>query len=135
MGDALPPGAVPWIAALLGLLVGSFLGVLVLRLPKRMPVVAGRSACPHCGHVLGPFELVPLASWLIQRRRCRACGHALSAFYPAMEIAAAAVAGGIAILVPWPAMAPAILLGWALLVPAAWAMRRICGSRSGRVRS
>jgi leader peptidase (prepilin peptidase)/N-methyltransferase len=135
LGDALPPGAAAWIAAIVGLLVGSFLGTLVLRLPKRMPVVAGRSACPHCGHVLGPLELIPLVSWVVQRRRCRACGHALSAFYPAMEIAAAAVAGGIAMLVPWPLLVPAILGGWALLVPAAWAIRRICESRLRRVRS
>ncbi|MBV9991202.1 MAG: prepilin peptidase [Alphaproteobacteria bacterium] len=103
-------------AGLIGLAVGSFLGVLVLRLPHRQPVAMARSQCPHCGHVLRPGELIPVASWLIQRRRCRACGATLSAFYPVMELAAAAVAIGAAVFLPWPESIFACLAGWALLV-------------------
>lgn len=109
-------------AALVGLVVGSFLGTLVLRPPKRLPVVTGRSACPHCGHRLGALELVPLVSWLVQRRRCRACGHPISVFYPAMEIAAAAVAVLCAVLMPWPFAIAACIAGWALIVAAARAI-------------
>jgi len=118
----MPALAVAIAAALVGLVVGSFLGTLVLRPPKGMPVVTGRSACPHCGHVLGPLELIPLASWLVQRRRCRACGHPISAFYPAMEIAAAAGAAASALLMPWPASVAICLGFWALLVVVARAI-------------
>jgi leader peptidase (prepilin peptidase) / N-methyltransferase len=95
--------------------VGSFLGTLVLRLPERRPIVVDRSACPACGHALGPLELVPLASWLALKGRCRHCGARLGAFYPLIELAAVAVA-------LWAASATAGLdlwasagLGWALL--------------------
>src|SRR6478752_1170431 len=77
---------------LLGLVVGSFLGVLVVRLPRREPVILARSACPHCGHELTATELIPVVSWLIQLRRCRTCKAKLSGFYPAIELAAAAIA-------------------------------------------
>lgn len=64
--------------------VGSFLGLLILRLPGR--VVWGRSACPHCGERLRIRDLVPLLSWLVHRGRCRFCGAALPLFYPAVEV-------------------------------------------------
>lgn len=111
-------------AALLGLVVGSFLSVLVVRLPKGEPVAMVRSCCPRCGHQLEAMELIPLLSWLIQRRKCRACGGEISAFYPAMEIAAALVAVAAAALVPWPMTIAAGLLGWVLLALGAWALRR-----------
>ncbi len=104
------------IAAVVGLLVGSFLGTLVLRPPKGLPVVTGRSACPACGHRLTAIELIPLVSWAVQRRRCRACGWSIPAFYPAMELAGAAVAGGAIGLVPWPFSVAACLAGWVGLV-------------------
>jgi len=110
-------------AGLVGLTVGSFLGVLVLRLPRREPVAMARSACPHCGRVLKPMELVPLASWLIQRRRCRGCGARLSAFYPLMELLAAAVAIAAVALMPWPESIAVCVAGWTLLVAAGLALR------------
>ena len=95
--------------------VGSFLGVIVLRLPEGRGVVAGRSACPACGRALGAADLVPLASWALLRGRCRSCGAALGAFYPAIELAALAVAlWSVAVLPGWLAHAGA-LLGWTLL--------------------
>lgn len=112
------------LAALIGLVVGSFLGVLVLRIPKRMPIVFSRSACPACGHQLSAVELVPLFSWLIQRRRCRVCGARIPFFYPAMEIAAAFVAILAVIFVPWPYLVPVCLVGWAALVMGAWLIPR-----------
>ncbi len=74
------------------LAVGSFLGVLVLRLPDGRPVAVGRSACPHCDRPLGPRDLVPLLSWLWARGRCRYCREAIGWFYPAIELAALGVA-------------------------------------------
>jgi leader peptidase (prepilin peptidase)/N-methyltransferase len=107
-----------------GLLVGSFLAVLVLRLPKRLPVVIARSACPQCGHELGALELVPVLSWLIQRRRCRACGGRISGFYPFMEIASALVALAAFWEMDWPEAVLACIAGWSALVVGAWAIRK-----------
>ncbi len=64
-----------WLAAaLIAPFVGSFLGVLAVRLPARQPVAFGRSHCPDCGATLGIADLVPLVSWLAARGRCRHCG-------------------------------------------------------------
>lgn len=111
-------------AALVGLAIGSFLSVLVVRLPERAPIAMARSRCPRCGRTLGPAELIPLLSWLVQCGRCRACGGAISTFYPAMELAAAAVAVAAVALVPWPLALAAALAGWMLLALGAWALRR-----------
>ena len=72
--------------------VGSLLGVLIRRLPEGRPVAIARSACESCGHRLGPAELVPVASFLIQRGRCRHCGAAIAPMHLAIELAAVGVA-------------------------------------------
>src|SRR3546814_1883180 len=72
--------------------IGSFLGVLVKRLPVGAPVLWGRSACPVCGHALGYADLVPVLSWLVQYARCRHCAARIDPFYPATELAALGVA-------------------------------------------
>jgi leader peptidase (prepilin peptidase)/N-methyltransferase len=86
------PGASGWALLLAAPIVGSFLGVLIRRLPEKRPIVWARSACEGCGAVLTVRDLVPLASWARSRGRCRHCGRALGWFYPAVELAAAAVA-------------------------------------------
>ena len=86
------PGASGWALLLAAPIVGSFLGVLIRRLPEGRPIVWARSACEGCGAVLAVRDLVPLASWARSRGRCRHCGRALGWFYPAVELAAAAVA-------------------------------------------
>ena len=73
-------------AACLGAVAGSFLNCAALRIVKGEPFVKGRSHCPHCGHVLGPLELVPVISWLVQRGRCRACGAKISPRYLIAEL-------------------------------------------------
>ena len=73
--------------------IGSFLGVLIWRLPQGRPVVLARSVCEHCGVTLGVRDLVPLASYVWQRGRCRACGAAIAPFHPVVELAAVGVAG------------------------------------------
>jgi leader peptidase (prepilin peptidase) / N-methyltransferase len=72
--------------------VGSFLGVLIIRLPSRAPVALARSACAHCGTRLGALDLVPLVSFAVFRGRCRYCRAPIGLFYPAVELAAIAVA-------------------------------------------
>ncbi len=73
-------------AFVLGLVVGSFLNVVIHRLPRGESVVFPPSRCPHCGTRLGPAELVPVASYLVQRGRCRHCGRPISPRYPLVEL-------------------------------------------------
>ncbi len=70
---------------LLGLCVGSFLNVLIYRLPKEEEFVRTPSHCMTCGHELKWYELIPVFSWLAQGGKCRACGVKLSAQYPIVE--------------------------------------------------
>lgn len=107
------------LAALLGALIGSFSNVVIHRLPAGASIVRPRSSCPRCGRELGPLELVPIASWLVQRGRCRGCSAPISARYPAVE---ALVAVGFA-LIAWrwsmidhPVAFAFLALWWTLLV-------------------
>lgn len=65
-----------WVAGAVvaGLLIGSFLTVVVDRVPRGASIVQPGSACGSCGHELGPLDLVPLVSWFVLRGRCRHCG-------------------------------------------------------------
>ena len=82
---------IPTIFFITGTLFGSFVNVLVLRFIHGGNVVSGRSACPHCKHVLQWYELVPVVSYVVQRGRCRKCKKNISRQYPAVEIATGAV--------------------------------------------
>ncbi|MGP6086809.1 prepilin peptidase [Antarctobacter jejuensis] len=73
--------------------MGSFLGVLVDRLPRGEDVVSAPSRCRSCGTRLGPRDLLPLISYPLQRGRCRHCGAALPGWLWLMEIAATGLAG------------------------------------------
>jgi leader peptidase (prepilin peptidase) / N-methyltransferase len=82
-----------WLAPLVvAPFVGSFLGVLIVRLPVGRPVVAARSACENCGTPLTAFDLIPLASYIVQGGRCRHCGARIAPFHVAIELGAIAVA-------------------------------------------
>jgi leader peptidase (prepilin peptidase) / N-methyltransferase len=85
-------GGAAWAAVLAAPFVGSFLGVLVRRLPEGRRLAWARSQCEGCGAALQPRDLVPLISWLLLRGRCRFCRRPLGGFYPAIELAAVAVA-------------------------------------------
>ena len=99
--------------------IGSFLGVVIQRLPADRPFARSRSACDHCGATLGVRDLVPLASWLASRGRCRHCGTRLGTFYPGIELAALGVAlWSLAVLPGWLVWA-GCALGWTLLTLAA----------------
>lgn len=70
----------------LGLVVGSFLNVVIHRLPRGESVVRPRSRCPACTAPIAAWDNVPLLSWLWLRGRCRSCGAGISARYPAVEL-------------------------------------------------
>jgi len=111
------------IALLLAPFVGSFLGVVVERLPAGRPLVVGRSACDECGRRLGPRDLVPLFSYLARGGRC-GCGKVrLSPFYPAIELAALAVAANAAFVLSGWLLWVSLGLGWTLLALAAIDLR------------
>lgn len=103
--------------------VGSFLGVVALRLPRGQAIALARSACPHCARRLAPWDMVPVLSWLVSRGRCRYCGARLGAFYPLIELAALVpVLWAAAVMSGWLFWATC-LLGWFLLVLAAVDLR------------
>jgi leader peptidase (prepilin peptidase)/N-methyltransferase len=70
----------------LGLCVGSFLNVVIARVPQGESIVKPRSRCPKCGHTLSWYENVPLVSWLVLRGRCRSCKASISVRYPLVEL-------------------------------------------------
>ncbi|WP_349902542.1 prepilin peptidase [Parafrigoribacterium humi] len=77
------------LAGFLGLVIGSFLNVVVYRVPLRHSIVSPASACPECGHPIRWYDNIPVASWLVLRGRCRDCGGRISARYPLVELATA----------------------------------------------
>jgi leader peptidase (prepilin peptidase) / N-methyltransferase len=77
------------VAALAGLLIGSFLNVVAWRLPRGESLVHPGSACPACGTPIKPYDNVPVLSWLLLRGRCRRCDARISARYPLVELATA----------------------------------------------
>lgn len=134
----LQPAAAMAAAAVLGLIVGSFLNVVIHRLPKMLErgwaaqcaelrgetpdaappynLVVPRSACPACGHRISALENVPVVSWLALRGKCAACGVRIPVRYPAVELIAAALAV-LAVLrfgASWQALAACVLL-WTLV--------------------
>ena len=103
----------------LGLLAGSFLGLVSLRMPRGEGFVGGRSRCRGCDRPLGPWRLIPLWSYLVSRGRCVDCGAAISIRYPVMELAGAAIGVCAGLTQPTPAAALlTVLLGWQLLLVA-----------------
>ncbi|MCW2239561.1 prepilin peptidase [Azospirillum canadense] len=98
--------------------VGSFLGVVVSRWPSGDGILFGRSLCACCGHRLGPRDLVPLASWLALRGRCRHCAAPIGAFAPTIELAALVVALWSLWALPGGYTWVGCALGWTLLAAA-----------------
>jgi leader peptidase (prepilin peptidase)/N-methyltransferase len=85
-------GMAGWGAIVAAPFIGSFLGVVIRRLPDGVVLSWSRSRCEACGATLRPRDLVPLMSWLLARGRCRYCGEPVAFFYPAVELAALAIA-------------------------------------------
>jgi leader peptidase (prepilin peptidase)/N-methyltransferase len=83
------------LAGVFGLLVGSFLNVVIHRLPRGESVIKPRSRCPDCGYELKARDNVPVLSWLLLRGRCRNCGAPISARYPLVELLTAVLCAAV----------------------------------------
>ncbi|MCD6173954.1 MAG: prepilin peptidase [Sulfurimonas sp.] len=79
------------LATLLGLLLGSFLNVVILRIPKDESIVFGGSHCTTCGNSLKPWHNIPLISWIILRGKCSFCKTHISVQYPIIEFLSALI--------------------------------------------
>lgn len=133
----------PWLflatVFLLGLMVGSFLNVVIYRLPEMMRrewrreclefleqeaeketgpfnLLTPRSRCGHCGHRIGALENIPVVSWLLLGGKCRECGQRISLQYPLVELFTAVVS----LVVAWrfgvsEQTAAALIFSWALI--------------------
>ncbi len=75
------------ICAFMGLAIGSFLNVVIYRVPLGLSVVSPPSACTNCHQEIRAYDNIPVLSWLILRGRCRDCSTKISARYPAVELA------------------------------------------------
>lgn len=112
-------------AAVLGAIVGSFLGAALVRLPAGRSVVAGRSACDHCGTALAVQDLVPLLSFALLRGRCRTCGGAIGWWQLACELGGAGIALAAVLMAPAGQALAAMALGWQLLLLALLDLRHL----------
>lgn len=103
----------------LGLCFGSFLNVVIHRLPRGLSIVAPPSSCPECGHRIRPFDNIPVVSWFALGGRCRDCRARIPWRYPAVELAAGVLVVALAAwLGPRAALLPALLFALALLAVA-----------------
>jgi leader peptidase (prepilin peptidase)/N-methyltransferase len=138
LGWIVQPAVLPWVALAFGLCVGSFLNVVIHRLPRMMErewrsqcaelegrepppaerynLVVPRSACPGCSRMIRAHENVPVLSWLALRGKCAGCGMRISPRYPVIEVAAGAVAAYAAARYGYSLAAlGAMLFAWTLL--------------------
>jgi len=128
------PAVLPWVALVLGLCIGSFLNVVIYRLPRMMErewraqcaelagqapapqehysLVRPRSACPACGHRIPAWQNIPVISWLLLRGKCSACRAGISVKYPLVEL----LSGAGAAYAAWRFGPSAAALGAALFV-------------------
>jgi len=126
---------------ILGLLVGSFLNVVIYRLPimlerqwkqecseylkvegsqpeesKTFNLITPRSACPHCGHQITALENIPVLSFLLQKGKCRSCGGKISVQYPLIELLTGVMSVGVVIYFGYSLQAlAALFFTWSLI--------------------
>ncbi|MCE2572054.1 prepilin peptidase [Motilimonas eburnea] len=138
------PASIIVFAGVLGLMVGSFLNVVIHRLPimmqkdwqsecrvlltdelkapasgtaeSRYNLIVPRSACPKCGHKITAIENIPVISWLVLKGKCSECANPISARYPSVELLTGLMSVAVAFVVPfgWPLML-ALTLTWFLV--------------------
>lgn len=106
----------PWLSGagvavlgVVGLMIGSFLNVVVWRVPRGESIVAPPSACPRCGHRIRARDNVPVLSWLVLRAHCRDCGAPISARYPLVELATGVLFVLVVLRIGWAPELPAYL--------------------------
>jgi leader peptidase (prepilin peptidase)/N-methyltransferase len=109
--------------AVLGLVAGSFVAAIVVRWPEGRSVSRGRSRCDGCGATLRMRDLMPLASMLVLRGRCRDCGAAIDPVHWRVELAGAAVGAVAGFVAAGPAALAGAVFGWLLLALAALDLR------------
>jgi leader peptidase (prepilin peptidase) / N-methyltransferase len=80
---------------LIGAVVGSFLNVVIVRLPLGLSIVSPPSRCPHCGHSIRYYDNIPILGFLLLRGRCRDCGESIARRYPLIEATTALLALGL----------------------------------------
>jgi leader peptidase (prepilin peptidase) / N-methyltransferase len=81
------------VAVVLGLVIGSFLNVVIWRVPRDESISHPASHCPSCGKPVRPYDNIPVVSWLVLRGRCRDCHEPISARYPLVEAGTGALFG------------------------------------------
>jgi len=101
--------AVAIVCGVLGLAIGSFLNVVIWRVPRAESVVRPASHCPVCDVEISPRDNIPVFSWLVLRGRCRHCSGAISIRYPLVEAVTAALFAGLAVKLGPHATVPAFL--------------------------
>ncbi|HEY1223655.1 MAG TPA: A24 family peptidase [Brevundimonas sp.] len=107
----------PILLALFGLIVGSFIAAVSVRLPRDEGFVTGRSRCMSCEKPLKAWHLVPVLSWLALRGRCGHCGARIAWRYPVIEITAALIGLWAALHgASWLMVGATAVLGWQLLL-------------------
>ncbi len=102
--------------AVLGLIIGSFLNVVIWRVPRRESIVTPPSHCPACSAPIRPVDNVPVVSWLLLRGRCRSCAEGISVRYPLVELATGVVFAALAARFGFDAALPAFLYLGAICV-------------------
>ncbi|MGV8845800.1 prepilin peptidase [Tessaracoccus sp.] len=101
-----------------GLLIGSFLNVVIWRVPQGLSIIRPASACPACGHQITPPENIPILSWVFLRGRCSSCRSRISLRYPIVE----ATVGTLFVLMAWKVGFTPILPLWLYLAAAGTAL-------------
>ncbi|MEV0895926.1 prepilin peptidase [Actinoplanes sp. NPDC049802] len=105
----MPQSPLIGIVALLGLAVGSFLNVVIHRVPRGESLVRPGSHCPECGNPVRARHNVPVLGWIVLRGRCADCGARISARYPLVEAGTAALFAAVAARFGWSWELPAYL--------------------------
>lgn len=101
---------------LFGLAIGSFLNVVIYRVPRHLSIVTPRSACPKCATPIRERDNIPVLSWIILRGKCRTCREPISIRYPLIELACAALFAGAAARLGYNWELPAFLIFLASLL-------------------
>jgi leader peptidase (prepilin peptidase) / N-methyltransferase len=113
----MPPVALPIVAGLFGLVIGSFLNVCIFRMPRGVSVVWPSSACGSCRRTLRWFENIPVVSWVALGGRCARCNASISVQYPIVEAVTALLFVAVVVVTPvGPVLAARLLFVSALVV-------------------